>query len=189
VSLNIGYARVSTEDQRLDSQLSALKAAGCTRIFQDKASGVRSARKGLTQALNACVRGDVLVIWKLDRLGRSLRDLIDLIERLNARGIGLRVLTGHGASIDTTRAEGRMMFGMLAVLAEFERELIRERTKAGMQAARERGAHVGRPCKLSKTQVHRARSKIGSGRHTHESVAAQLGVHVTALRRALAKTG
>jgi DNA invertase Pin-like site-specific DNA recombinase len=185
MSLKIGYARVSTEDQNLDLQISALREAGCTKVFQDKASGVDTVRKGLAQALKTCERGDVLVVWKLDRLGRSLLDLIGLVQQINGRGVGLRVLTGHGAMIDTTRAEGRMMFGLLAVLAEFERELIRERTKAGMRAAKQRGSAIGRPRKLSQVQIKRAKNQIASGRQTRERVAEQLGVHVTTLRRAL----
>ncbi|RVI34236.1 recombinase family protein [Sinorhizobium meliloti] len=183
---SIGYARVSTEEQNLDLQLTALREAGCERIFRDKASGAGTKRKGLTDAIALCIPGDVLVVWKLDRLGRSLLDLIGLIESLNACGVGLRVLAGHGAMIDTTRPEGRMIFGMLAVLAEFERELIRERTKAGMHAAKQRGAAIGRPRKLSQTQIRRAKSLIESGRQTRERIAARLGVHVGTLRRAIA---
>ncbi|ABE61474.1 Resolvase-like protein [Nitrobacter hamburgensis X14] len=182
---NIGYARVSTEEQNLDLQLTALREAGCKRIFRDKASGATARRKGLTEAIASCGAGDVLVVWKLDRLGRSLLDLIGLIEGLNGRGVGLRVLAGHGAMIDTTRPEGRMIFSMLAVLAEFERELIRERTIAGMRAARARGAAIGRPRKLSATQIRRAKTLIESGRQTRARVAARLGVHVGTLRRAI----
>ena len=155
---NIGYARVSTEEQNLDLQLAALREAGCERIFRDKASGADFRRTGLARALAACGANDILVVWKLDRLGRSLIDLVGLIEELNRRGVGLRVLAGHASMIDTTRPEGRMMFGLFAVLAEFERELIRERTKAGMRAARLRGQVIGRPFKLSERQVRRARS-------------------------------
>ena len=146
--MRIGYARVSTDDQNLALQLDALTAAGCDKVFQDTASGVRSNRKGLADALDACGPGDVLTVWKLDRLGRSLVDLVGLVETLKVRDVGLRVLTGAGASIDTGTPDGRMFFGLLAVLAEFERELIRERTRAGMKAAKRRGRHVGRPRKL-----------------------------------------
>ncbi|WP_249693720.1 recombinase family protein [Stappia sp. WLB 29] len=184
-STHIGYARVSTDDQHLDLQLHALKAAGCTRLFTDKASGTNTSRRGLSRALRCCQAGDVLVVWKLDRLGRSLRDLVNLIEDLRERGIGLRVLTGQGAMIDTTRADGRMIVGIFAVLAEFERELIRERTKAGMAAAKARGIHVGRPFKLSARQVARARTLLEAGRQSHEAIAARYGVHVATLKRAL----
>lgn len=189
MAANIGYARVSTEEQNLDLQLTALREAGCERIFRDKASGAAARRKGLTEAIASCRSGDVLVVWKLDRLGRSLLDLIGLIEGLNGRGVGLKVLAGHGAMIDTTRPEGRMIFSMLAVLAEFERELIRERTKAGMRAAKQRGAAIGRPRKLSQTQIRRAKTLIESGRQTRERVAARLGVHVGTLRRAITEAG
>jgi DNA invertase Pin-like site-specific DNA recombinase len=186
MAVSIGYARVSTEERHLDLQLAALRDAGCLNIFHDKLSGTITSRKGLSEAVRHCKRGDVLVVWKLDRLGRSLRHLIGLIENLNDRGVGLKVLAGHGAMIDTTRPEGRMIFGMLAVLAEFERELIRERTIAGMRAARQRGVAIGRPRKLSKAQIRNARRKITTGHQSRERVAAQLGVHVTTLRRALA---
>lgn len=186
MAVSIGYARVSTEEQHLDSQLAALRDAGCSSIFHDKVSGATTSRKGLLAALKRCKSGDVLVVWKLDRLGRSLRHLINLIENLNDRGVGLKVLAGHGAMIDTTRPEGRMIFGMFAVLAEFERELIRERTIAGMRAARQRGVAIGRPRKLSETQIRNARRKIATGHQTRARVAAQLGVHVATLRRALA---
>jgi DNA invertase Pin-like site-specific DNA recombinase len=141
--MKIGYARVSTDEQNLGLQLDALQADGCGRVFQDTASGARSNRKGLADALQACAPGDVLTVWKLDRLGRSLLDLVGLVEGLKARDGGLKVLTGAGASIDTTRPEGRLFFAMFAALAEFERELIRERTTAGMKAAKRRGVHVG----------------------------------------------
>lgn len=173
--MKIGYARVSTDDQNLDLQLGALRRAGCKTIYEEKASGALGERKALRQALKRCGTGDVLVVWKLDRLGRSLLSMIDLIEELNLRSIGLRVLTGPGADIDTTRPEGRMIFNILATLAEFERELIRERTKAGMEAARARGVHVGRPKKLSEDDLRKARLMIDGG-ITKTATAATLGV-------------
>ena len=151
----IGYARVSTDDQNLDLQIDALQAAGCGRVFQDTASGARSNRKGLGEALQACAAGDVLTVWKLDRLGRSLLDLVGLVETLKARQVGLKVLTGAGASIDTTKPEGRLFFAMFAAMAEFERELIRERTAAGMKAAKRRGPARGPP----------AQTRAGPARH------------------------
>lgn len=180
----IGYARISTDDQSFALQVDALQAAGCERVFQDRGSGAKSDRAGLKEAVAACTSGDVLTVWKLDRLGRSLPDLVELVEALKARGVGLKVLTGAGASIDTTRAEGRLIFGIFAALAEFERELIRERTKAGMQAAKRRGRHVGRPRKLTPHQLAHARALIEGGTEKAE-VAALLGVGKATLRRAL----
>jgi DNA invertase Pin-like site-specific DNA recombinase len=119
----IGYARVSTDEQNLALQLDALRAAGCETIFEDTASGADSGRKGFAAALARCAPGDVLVGWKIDRLGRTLLDLVGLVEKLKDKGCGLKVLTGAGASIDTTKPEGRLHFAMLAAFAEFEREL------------------------------------------------------------------
>lgn len=182
--MKIGYARVSTGDQNLDLQLQALAAAGCDVIHEDKASGVLNGRKGLGEALQRCAAGDVLVVWKLDRLGRSLIDLVSLVEDLKKRGVGLKVLTGEGVAVDTTQPQGRMIFGILATLAEFERELIRERTKAGMLAAKRRGIQVGRPLKLTEFQRRSAVSMLDEGK-SRADVAALLGVHVGTLRRAL----
>lgn len=181
----VGYARVSTEDQNLSLQLDALAAAGCEAVFQDKASGATTDRKGLAEALDRCAAGDVLVVWKLDRLGRSLFDLVEMVEDLKRRGVGLKVLTGQGAMVDTTRPEGRLVFGIFAALAEFERELIRERTRAGMQSAKKRGQHVGRPRKLSTRQLADARRLLAAGTDTRAGIAARLGVDVATLRRAL----
>lgn len=183
--MKIGYARVSTDEQNLDLQRQALTAAGCEIIFEDQASGADSARKGLAEAMARAAAGDVLTVWKLDRLGRSLLDLVGLVEDLKAKGVGLKVLTGQGASIDTTKPEGRMIFAVFAALAEFERELIRERTKAGMAAAKRRGKHVGRPRKLSDFQIDEARQMISGGDKSKADVAALLGVDVATLRRAL----
>ena len=184
--MKIGYARVSTEEQNLDLQRQALEGDGCDVIYEDKASGANGIpRKGLADALARCGDGDVLVVWKLDRLGRSLFDLVELVERLKVQGAGMKVLTGQGATIDTTRAEGRLIFGIFAALAEFERELIRERTKAGMAAARRRGVKVGRPVKLTPHQLAHARGLIERGEETRAGVAALLGVDVSTLRRAL----
>jgi DNA invertase Pin-like site-specific DNA recombinase len=180
----IGYARVSTDEQNLDLQLDALQAEGCERVFQDTASGARSNRKGLADALQACASGDVLTVWKLDRLGRSLLDLVGLVESLKARDVGLKVLTGAGASIDTTKPEGRLFFAMFAALAEFERELIRERTTAGMKAAKRRGVHVGRPRKLAPDQLDMAAQLIAGDRSQRE-VAKALGVAVSTLREGM----
>lgn len=182
--MKIGYARVSTDEQNLDLQRQALEAEGCDVIHEDKASGMLNGRKGLAAAIAQCAAGDMLVVWKLDRLGRSLIDLVGLVEDLKAREVGLKVLTGQGAQVDTTRPEGRMIFGILATLAEFERELIRERTKAGMAAAKRRGVKVGRPPKLTRYQLEEAAGMIDEGK-TRADVAALLGVNVATLRRAL----
>ena len=144
--MKIGYARVSARDQSPDLQIDALNKAGCERIYQDVASGAKSARPGLDKLLDDVRSGDTIVFWKLDRLGRSLRHLVELVSDLSARGIGLQSLSDP---IDTTSAQGRLIFNLFASLAEFERELIRERTQAGLSAARARGRTGGRPKGLS----------------------------------------
>jgi DNA invertase Pin-like site-specific DNA recombinase len=139
--MKIGYARVSTDDQTLDLQRDALNAAGCERLFEDKASGAKVDRPGLVEALAFARKGDVLVVWRLDRLGRSLPELVRLVGELDAAGIGFESLT---EKIDATTAAGRLVFHVFAALAEFERNLIRERTHAGLAAARARGRKGGR---------------------------------------------
>ena len=186
--MKIGYARVSTDDQNLALQLDALRAGGCEQVFQDTASGAKPDRKGLADAVAACAAGDVLTVWKLDRLGRSLLDLVGLVETLRGRDVGLKVLTGAGASIDTTRAEGKLIFAVFAAFAEFERELNRERTKAGMQAARRRGRAVGRPLKLGTDQLDMAAQLMAADRSQRE-VARALGVAVSTLREAMKQRG
>lgn len=183
--MRIGYARVSTEEQNLDLQYLALSEARYDIVFEDRASGVETDRRGLAKALRQCGEGDVLIVWKLDRLGRSLFDLINLAQKLHRKGAGLKILTGQGSVIDTTNPEGRMMFGILASIADFERELIRDRTKAGIDAARRRGVTFGRPRKLSERQVGRARLLIETGRRTHDEMASLLRVHVDTLRRGI----
>jgi DNA invertase Pin-like site-specific DNA recombinase len=173
----IGYARVSTDDQNLALQLDALRGAGCEVIHEDKASGVLNGRKGLTDALKGCAAGDVLVVWKLDRLARSLHDLVVIAADLKGRGVGLKILTGEGAAVDTTHPQGRMIFGIL--------ELMSERTIAGMAAAKRRGRHVGRPRKVTDHKLDRARQLIADGTENRAGAAALLGVHVKTLRRAL----
>ncbi len=147
----IGYARVSTHEQNLNPQTDALKQAGCERIFKDQISGARKERPGLQDALDFAREGDTLLVWRLDRLGRSLKNLINIIAGLEKRGIGLRSLQ---ESIDTTTSGGRLIFHVFGALAEFERNLIRERTRAGLAAARACGRKGGRPRKLSKNVVN-----------------------------------
>ena len=140
--MRIGYARVSTSDQNLNLQQDALQAAGCERLFTDVVSGARVERPGLTEALTECRPGDTLVVWKLDRLGRSLPHLVETVGALATRGVGFHSLQEH---IDTTTSGGKLIFHIFASLAEFERDLIRERTNAGLAAARARGRTGGRP--------------------------------------------
>jgi DNA invertase Pin-like site-specific DNA recombinase len=146
----IGYARISTQDQTLALQQDALEKAGCEKIFTDKVSGTKAERKGLTEALSHLRAGDTLVVWRLDRLGRSLRHLIDTITALHDRGVAFKSLQEN---IDTTTSGGKLVFHIFGSLAEFEREIIRERTNAGLQAARARGRYGGPKYKLTQTQV------------------------------------
>ena len=145
----IGYARVSTHEQNLDMQQDALKKAGCERIFLDKVSGVAAARPGIDEALSYLREGDALVVWRLDRLGRSLKHLIEMVGKLEQRKIGFKSLQ---ESIDATNSGGRLIFHMFGALAEFERNLIIERTRAGLAAARARGKKGGRPKALNKKE-------------------------------------
>ena len=140
--MRIGYARVSTSDQRLDLQHDALRAAGCDQLFTDTISGAKTERPGLTAALASCRAGDILVVWKLDRLGRSLVHLVETVQDLATRGVGFQSLQEH---LDTTTSGGKLIFHLFAALAEFERDLIRERTNVGLAAARARGRNGGRP--------------------------------------------
>jgi len=182
--MKIGYARVSTEEQNLSLQKQTLKAAGCKVIIEDHGvSGAAVVRPGLSEVLSKLKKDDVLVVWRLDRLGRSLGHLTEIIAGLGNAGVGFASLT---ESIDTTTAGGRLVFHMMGALAEFERSLIAERTKAGMKAARRRGKHLGRPSKLTRQQVQHARELINSGKESRGAVAELFGVDVKTLRRALA---
>jgi len=158
--MKIGYARVSTEDQNLSLQLDALNAAGCERIFQDKVSGSSTARPGLTKALAAIGAGDVLTVWRLDRLGRSLPHLIATVVDLQERGAGFHSLT---EAIDTETAGGELVFHMMGALAQFERRLIVERTRSGLDAAKRRGVKLGRKHVLTPAQIKSARVLIDQG--------------------------
>ncbi len=164
--MKIGYARVSTDGQNLDLQLDTLKAAGCEVIYQDAGvSGATIERDGLSQALSVFGEGDSLVVWKLDRLGRSLGFLCELVEYLGKQGAGFQSLTD---GIDTTTSSGKLVFHIMGALAEFECDLIRERTKAGMKAAKKRGKHVGRPRSLTAQQVNYARELLDAGKSRRE---------------------
>ena len=165
----IGYARISKADgsQSLDLQRDALREAGVSddAIYEDQASGQREDRPGLAAFLKAARQGDVIVVWRLDRLGRNLRHLVNLVQDLNDRDIGIRVLAGQGASIDTTTASGKLVFALFAALAEFERELIRERTLAGLASARARGRKGGR---LQQKCLEKSRAKRNKTREAAE---------------------
>ncbi len=185
--------RVSKADgsQTLDLQIDALKKAGVrkNRLYEDKASGKSDDRPGLTACLKALRPGDVLVVWKLDRLGRNLKHLVNTVQELSDEGIGLKVLTGQGANIDTTTASGKLVFGIFAALAEFERELIRERTHAGLQAARSRGRKGGRRFAMTKSQVRLAQASM-SKKDTHVGdLCRELGVARATLYRYVGPDG
>ena len=176
----IGYARVSTLDQNAALQIDALKAAGCERIFTETASGAQRDRPELKAALAYLRSGDALAVWKLDRLARSLRQLIETVEALQARGIELRSLT---ESIDTATPGGRLVFHIFGALAEFERAVIRERTSAGLQAARERGKQGGRPPTLGPKDLAAAKALLADPEIRVEDVASRLKVSPATLYR------
>jgi DNA invertase Pin-like site-specific DNA recombinase len=181
----IGYIRVSKSDgtQTLEPQRDAMLAAGVAsdRIYEDLASGRRDDRPGLAACLKAVQPGNTLVLWKLDRLGRDLRHLVNTVEELRTRGVGLKVLAGAGAQIDTTTANGRLAFGIFAAFAEFERELIVERTAAGLAAARARGRMGGRPRKMDKTTLAIAMAAMADHKAVATDVAKRLGLTTTTL--------
>lgn len=180
----IGYARVSTSDQSLDMQLKALEAAGCSRIFEDVASGAKSSRPGLDKLMEFLRPGDTLLVWKIDRLGRSTSHLVQLIETLKKRQVAFRSLSDPG--MDTTTPAGKLMFSVFAILADFERELIKERTKAGMDAAKARGKTAGRRPVITPAKLERAKKLIAEGESVREA-AYRVKVGKTALYAALAK--
>ena len=185
--MKVGYCRVSTQDQNLDLQVKALKSAGCETIVRDKISGTTTtkARPKLKKALKGLQTGDVLVVWKLDRLGRSLGHLIETVSDLKERGVGFASVSEN---IDTTTPGGKLFFHLMGALAEFERDLIVERTKAGMDAARQRGQHIGRPTKLSPIQIEHARELIDQGKSRNE-VARLFSVNPSTLYRRLSMPG
>ena len=178
----VGYARVSTQEQDLALQLDALHGAGCERVFEEKASGAQRDRPALKAALDYMREGDTLVVWKLDRLARSLKQLIETVEAFAGRGIGLRSLT---EAIDTTTAGGKLVFHIFAALAEFERGVIRERTLAGLQAARARGRVGGRPPALKAKDLAAAKAMLKDPEITVVEVAKRMGVAASTLYRHL----
>jgi DNA invertase Pin-like site-specific DNA recombinase len=182
MSMLIGYARVSTADQTLNLQQDALKTAGCTKIFTDTISGVKAERRGLREALEYVRAGDTLVVWRLDRLGRSLKDLIEKLTELNNRKIGFKSLTEN---IDTTTSGGKLIFHIFGALAEFERDLIKERTEAGLQAVRERGRKGGRPKVLTQKKADMARALYADKRNTINEICKTLNISKTSLYRYL----
>ena len=189
----VGYARVSKADgsQTTDLQRDALLAVGVSEehIYQDFASGKNDDRPGFNHCLKALRPNDTLVVWKLDRLGRDLRHLINTVHDLTARNIGLKVLTGHGAAIDTTTAAGKLVFGIFAALAEFEREMIRERTLAGMASARARGRKGGRPHKMTTAKLRLAMASLGNLETKIGPLCEELGITKQTLYRHVSPTG
>jgi DNA invertase Pin-like site-specific DNA recombinase len=181
----IGYMRVSKSDgtQALDLQRDALLAAGVApeRLYADRASGRKDERPGLATCLQALQPGDTLVVWKLDRLGRNLKHLVGVVDDLQQRQVGFKVVAGAGVQIDTTTANGRLVFGIFAALAEFEAELIRERTRAGLAAARARGRRGGRPRKMTKAALRMAMAALSDQTTSARTVARRLGVPATTL--------
>lgn len=189
----IGYARVSKADgsQVHDLQRDALARAGvdADNIYEDAASGKKDDRPGLAACLKALRARDTLVVWKLDRLGRDLRHLVNLVDDLTKRSIGLKVLAGEGASIDTTTANGRLVFAIFAGLAEFERALIVERTKAGLEAARARGRNGGRPFKMTPAKLRLARAAMGQPETKVADLCTELGITRQTLYRFVGPKG
>jgi DNA invertase Pin-like site-specific DNA recombinase len=178
----LGYARVSTDGQDHALQLDALRSAGCDKVFVETASGTRTDRPELAKALEQARQGDVLVVWRLDRLARSLRHLIDIADDLNRRGIALKSIT---ESIDTTTPSGRFMFNILGALSSMEREIIVERTRAGLAAAASRGRRGGRPAALDEAKIRAAKAMLASGNMSATEVARQVGCAASTLYRHL----
>ena len=177
--MKIGYARVSKLDQNLELQVQELKKAGCKKIFTDKISGSTDKRPGLDETLSYLRKSDALVVWKLDRLGRSTKSLIELVEKLESKGINFISITD---SINTTSPAGRFFFHVMASLAQMERELIRERTRAGLEAARKVGRVGGRPRKMTPAKVDSARKLLNAGTPPRD-VAETLGISIPTLYR------
>lgn len=191
--MQLGYARVSKHDgsQVLDLQLDALRAEGVDpeQFYTDRASGKRDDRPGLESCLKALRKGDVLLVYKIDRIGRSLSHLIKVADRISEKGAGLRVLSGKGAQIDTTDPTGRLIFNLLGAIAEFERELIAERTQAGLAAARARGRMGGRPPKITPQKIRMARLAITDPETNVTELCRELGISRGTLYRHVAPDG
>src|SRR5229473_4605530 len=189
----VGYMRVSKADgsQVTDLQRDALRKAGVDsrHLYEDAASGRRDDRTGLAACLKALRAGDVLVVWKLDRLGRDLRHLVNTVHDLTTQGIGLKVLTGHGAGLDTTTAAGKLVFGIFAALAEFERELIAERTRAGLAAARARGRNGSRKPKMTAAKLRLAMAAMGQPETRVGALCKELGITRQTLYRHVSPQG
>ena len=181
----IGYARVSTQDQSLELQRQALSQAGCQKVFEDHVSGAKTERPGLAKAWETLREGDTLVVWKLDRLGRSVKQLVNLVGELHQQGVQFKSLTD---AIDTMTPSGRFFFHVMASLAEMERELIVERTRAGLEVARQLGRKGGRKPKMTESKIKSARKLLASGM-TAKEVAHNLGVSVPTLYRWLPASG
>lgn len=181
----IGYARVSTQDQNLDAQKDALHEIGCKQIFEEKITGKKKERPELNTCLRSLRPGDVLIVWKLDRLARSLKDLVEIISELDSQEIGFKSIT---ESIDTTSAGGKLIFHIFGALAEFEHNLIRERTIAGLAAARARGRKGGRKPKMSTQDIKKAAAMLTDPLITKTEVAEHFGVSRTTLNKSLEKT-
>ena len=180
--MRIGYARVSTDQQEAALQIDALKQAKCGRVYQEKASGAKTDRPELIRMIDNARKGDVVIVWRLDRLARSIRQLIDTTTLLNERGVELWSLTEN---INTTTPSGKLTFHIFAALAEFERDILRQRVNAGLKAARRRGRVGGRPKSLSELDLKKARALLRSGDYTKTQVADELGVSRHTLWRAL----
>jgi DNA invertase Pin-like site-specific DNA recombinase len=180
--MQIGYCRVSTVDQNPDLQRDALSNAGCERIFEDRMSGSKKDRPGLQEALDFVRKGDGITVWRLDRLGRSLKDLLTIVADLEERGVGLRSLT---ESIDTSSSGGRLVFSVFGAVAQFERDIIKERTLAGLEAARRRGRIGGRPRVLNERDLVAAKAMLTDDDLTVAEVAERLGVSIPTLYRNL----
>lgn len=189
----IGYMRVSKSDgsQKLDLQRDALIAAGVEEqnLYSDEASGKHDERIGLNSAMKALRRGDVLVVWRLDRLGRSLKHLVNTVHELTERGVGFKVLAGQGAAIDTTTSSGKLVFGIFAALSEFESELISERTKAGLESARARGRRGGAPFRMTLAKLRLAQAAMGKTETRVSDLCKELSISRQTLYRHVSPNG
>lgn len=178
--MKIGYARISTDDQSLDLQTDALRKEGCEKVFHDVASGAREDRQGLLEAFTYLREGDTLIVWKLDRLGRSLKHLIEICNDLHDKKINFKSMREN---IDTSTSVGKLFFHIIAALAEFEREIIRDRTRAGLEAARTRGRTGGRRRKMDPAKITMARALLSEGKHQVREICEKLDISKTTLYR------